>query len=256
MKKNFLILLLLFFIFPPSNLHAKEIYVKLSFGLAQGGGIEDVLLTPPGFNEYVEVSQETHSNFGMDVYVEFTYHLNPYIGFSIGNGYISKTLTGKTSEYDRLGLGQIFTVFPDFSMEVIPICFSLELSFPLTSSIKFNLRGGLGYYFMRCEGQSTWQISNYNRSTYNFDGDSSQIGYHFGGSFDKKLSSNLFLSIDAEYKIVNFTNIQSAELSGDLRTGEYLQWFMSETFTEEFNYQVSQVDITGFSMRVGIKFRF
>ena len=256
MKKLFIIPFFLSIIFLPSNLHAKEFYVKLSFGLAQGGAIEDSLLTPPGFNEYVEVSQEIHSNFGMDVYVEFTYHLNPYIGFSIGNGYISKTLTGKTSEYDRFGLGQIFTVYPDFSMEVIPICFSLEFSFPLTSSIKFNLKGGLGYYFMRCEGNSTWQISNYDRSTYNFNGNSSQIGYHFGASFDKELSMNLFLSIDAEYKIVNFKNIQSSELSGDLRTGEYLQWFMYETFTEDFDYQVSLASITGFSMRVGFKFKF
>jgi hypothetical protein len=256
MKKIYLILLLLSIIFFPSNLHAKEFYIKLSFGLAQGGAIEDSLLTPPGFNDYVEVSQEIHPNFGMDVYVEFTYHLNRYIGFSIGNGYISKTLTGKTSEYDRAGLGQIFTVFPNFSMEVIPICISLELSLPLTSAIKFNLKGGLGYYFMRCEGNTTWQWGGYNRSTYNFDGNSNQIGYHFGASFDKELSMNLFLSIDAEYKIVNFKNMQSSEVSGSLETGEYLQWFMYETFTEDFDYIVSQASITGFSMRVGFKFKF
>jgi hypothetical protein len=219
MKKIYLILLLLSIIFFPSNLHAKEFYIKLSF---------------------VEVSQEIHPNFGMDVYVEFTYHLNRYIGFSIGNGYISKTLTGRTSEYDRAGLGQIFTVFPDFSMEVIPICISLELSLPLTSAIKFNLKGGLGYYFMQCEGNTTWEWGGYNRSTYNFDGNSSHIGYHFGAS----------------YKIVNFKNMQSSEVSGSLETGEYLQWFMYETFTEDFDYQVSQASITGFSIRVGFKFKF
>jgi hypothetical protein len=141
-------------------------------------------------------------------------------------------------------------------MEVVPFCSSLSLSFPLSSSIQVNLYGGAGFYFMNCEGRSYWEISNYDRTTFNFKGNSSQIGYHFGGGFDKEIALNFLLTIDAEYKNVNFKNMESEELSGDYQTSEYLQWFMRETITEDFNYQLSEVGLTGLTIRVGIKFRF
>ena len=256
-KKLFLILFLLTIIFLPSNLHAKKkMYMKVSFGLSQGGFIEDALLSPSEFSEYVGVSHETHSPLGLDVYVEFIYHLNRFLSLSVGNGYISKSLIGKTSEYDRLDSGQIYSVYPECYMEVIPFCCSLSLSFPLSSSIQVNFYGGAGFYIMKCESKTTWQFGGYDRSTYNFEGNSSQIGYHFGGGFDKEIALNFLLTIDAEYKIVNFKNIESEELFGDYRTSEYLQWFMRETFTEDFNYQLSEVGLTGLTIRVGIKFRF
>jgi hypothetical protein len=255
-EKLFLILFLLFIIFMPPNLHAKKkMYLKLSFGLSKGGFIEDTLLSPSEFSEYVAVSHQTHSNIGLDVYVEFIYHLNPYLSLSLGYGYISKKLIGKTSDYDRLDSGQIFTVYPEFYAEVTPFCGALSLSFPLSSSIQINLYGGAGFYLMNCEGKSTWEIGNYDRTTFNFDGSSSQIGYHFGGGFDKEIAMNFLLTIDAEYKIVNFKDIESVELSGDYQTSEYLQWFMSETVTV-FNYHISEAGLTGLTIRVGIKFKF
>lgn len=230
--------------------------MKVSFGLSQGGFIEDALLSSSEFSEYGTVSHETHSTIGLDVYVEFIYHLNRFLSLSVGNGYISKSLIGKTSEYDRLDLGQIFTVYPECYMEVIPFRCSLSLSFPLSSSIQVNFYGGAGFYLMNCESKTTWQFGGYDRSTYNFEGNSSQIGYHFGGGFDKEIAMNFLLTIDAEYKIVNFKNIESVEITGGYQTSEYLRWFMRETFTEDFDYQLSEAGLTGLSIRVGIKFRF
>ncbi len=92
-------------------------------------------------------------------------------------------------------------------------------------------------------------------TTFNFSGNSSSIGYHFGGGFDKEINMNFLLTIDAEYKIVNFKDLESEELFGDYRTSEYLQWFMRETITD-FDYQLSEVGLTGLTVRVGIKFRF
>lgn len=255
-QKLFLVLFLLSIIFLPPNLHArKKMYLKFTFGLSKGGFIEDILLSPSEFSEYVAVSHDTHSTIGLDVYVEFFYHLNPYLSFSVGYGYISKKLIGKTSDYDRLDSGQIFTVYPECYMEVTPLCGALSLSFPLTSSIQINFYGGAGFYLMNCEGRSTWEIGSYDRTTFNFEGSSSHIGYHFGAGFDKKLAMNFFLSIDAEYKIVNFKDIESVELSGGYRTSEYLQWFMRETVTD-FNYQIIEADLTGLTIRMGIKFKF
>jgi hypothetical protein len=231
-------------------------YLKLSFGLSKGGFIEDTLLSPSEFSEYVAFSNETHSTIGLDVYAEFIYHLNSYLSLSLGYGYISKTLFGKTSEYDRLDSGQIYAVYPECYMEVTPFCSSLSLSFPLSSSIQINFYGGVGFYLVNCESRTVWQFGNYDRTTFNLEGSSSQIGYHFGGGFDKEIAMNFLLTLDAEYKIVNFKNIESVELTGDYQTSEYLQWFMRETFTEDFDYQISEVGLTGLSIRVGIKFRF
>lgn len=257
-QKPFLILFLLIIISLPPNLHAKKkMYLKLSFGLSKGGFIEDTLLSPSEFNEYVAFSNETHSTIGLDVYAEFIYHLNSYLSLSLGYGYISKTLFGKTSEYDRLDSGQIYAVYPECYMEVTPFCSSLSLSFPLSSSIQINFYGGVGFYLVNCETRTVWQFGNYDRTTFNFKGNSSQIGYHFGGGFDKEIAMNFLLTIDAEYKIVNFKDIERVELlTIDYRTSEYLQWFMRETFTEDFNYQLSEVGLTGLTIRVGIKFRF
>ena len=108
---------------------------------------------------------------------------------------------------------------------------------------------------MNCESRTAWQFGNYDRTTFNFKGNSSQIGYHFGAGFDKEIALNFLLTIDAEYKIVNFKDIESEELTGDYRTSEYLQWFVRETFTD-FNYQLSESGLTGLTFRVGIKFRF
>lgn len=255
-QRFFLILFLLCLIFLPPHLHAKKkMYLKLSFGLSKGGVIEDALLSPSEFSEYVAVSHEMHSAIGLDVHMEFIYHLNSYLSFSVGYGYISKTLFGKTSGYDRLDLGDIFTVYPECYMEVTPFFGSLSLSFPLSSSIQINLYGGVGFYYVNCESRTVWQFGGYDRTTINLRGNSSQIGYHFGTGFDKRIAMNFLLSIDAEYKIVNFKNIESEELSGDFQTSEYLQWFMLETFTN-YNYQLSEVGLTGLTIRVGLKFKF
>lgn len=255
-QKFFLILFLLSIISLPPNLYAKKkMYLKLSFGLSKGGFIEDALPSPSQFSEYVVVSRETHSNIGLDVYVEFIYHLNSYLSVSLGYGYISKRLIGKTFEYDRLDSDLIFSVCPEFYTEVTPFCGSLSLSFPLSSSIQINFYGGAGFYLMNCEGRSAWEMGSSGWTTFSFDGSSSQIGYHFGAGFDKKLAVNFFLSIDAEYKIVNFKEIESEELSGAYQTYRFIQWFMSETITD-FNYQISEVGLTGLSIRVGIKFKF
>lgn len=255
-KKFFLVLFLIPLIFHPPHLHAKKkMYLKLSFGLSKGGVIEDTLLSPSEFSEYVAVSHETHSVIGLDVYAEFIYHLNSYLSVSVGYGYLSKTLFGKTSEYDRLDSGDIFTVYPECYMEVMPFRLSLSFSIPLSSSIQINLYGGAGFYHVNCESRTVWQFGGYDRTTLNLRGSSSQIGYHFGAGFDKEMAMNFLLSIDAEYRIVNFKNIESEEISGIYQTSEYLQWFMRETVTD-FNFQISEAGLTGLTIRVGVKFKF
>lgn len=247
----------------PSNLFAKKIYMKFSFGLVAGGDIEDALISHPEYNDFVSVSSEIHSKPGTDIRLEFIYQLNPHLGFSIGYGYLHKTLTGKTFEYTPPDLppSLVFTVYPQFCAEANPFYLSAIFSFSLASSIRVNLTGGVAYYLMTYENITEWhtifQSEVYYRSTYNFKQKSNQIGYHFGAGFDVRLSNNLLLTIDALYRIVDLQELESLDLSDEFYiTWEYMQGFMQEPITEPFDYQLSEANLNGLSVSVGLKFKF
>ena len=97
----------------------------LCCSLVAGGDIEEALISHPEYNDFVSVSSEIHSKPGTDIHLEFIYQLNPHLGFSIGYGYLHKTLTGKTFEYTPPDLPSslVFTVYPQFSAEANPFYF-------------------------------------------------------------------------------------------------------------------------------------
>lgn len=264
MKKLFLPLFFVFVFSFPLNLHAKKLFIKLTLGLIPGGNVEDVLLSPSIYSEYVAICHEKHSKLGQEIYLEFIYKLNPYFGFSIGNGYTHKTLKGKTSQYSLPDLPpdreQVFTVFPKFTMEAVPICFSSIFSFPVTSSIHVNFTGGVGYYFVKYECLSKWSTmyptGPYFASAYTFKGNSNEFGFHFGAGFDIDISLNLFLTVDALYRIINLNNLKSVDLYERNTTSWYLENFIGLDFSEDYEYQLSEAGITGISVRVGLKFEF
>ncbi len=263
-RKFIVPLFFLSFLVLPSNLFAKKLYLKLSFGLIAGGNIEDALISHPEYNDFVSVSSEIHSKPGTDIHLEFIYQLNPHLGFSIGYGYLHKTLEGKTFEYTPPalppGLEQVFTVYPQFCTEANPFYLSTIFSFSL-ASVQVNLTCGVGYYFMTYENTTEWHTKFpsevYYRSTYNFKQKSNQIGYHFGAGFDVRFSNNLLLTIDALYRIVDLQELESLDLSDEFYiTWDYMQRFMQEPITEPFDYQLSEANLNGLSVSVGLKFKF
>lgn len=265
MKRTCAFFVLLVLVFWPSNLQAKKIYMKVSTALISGGGITDSWPSYPEYDEFVSVSCEKHSRLGQDLFMEFFFYLNSNFGFSIGSGYIHKTLRGKTSEYIPANsfppFEPVFNVYPEFAAEAIPICLSSVFSFSLGPSIDVNLTGGVGYYFIKYEERTEWSTmfpsGPYNRTTYNFKQESNQIGYHFSAGVDVKFSLNMLLSIDVVYRIVDLKNLESLDLSGEMWiTSDYLQQYMGEDITGAFDYQISEASLTGLSVRMGIKFQF
>ena len=257
-------LVFLSFLVSPSELYAKKLYVKVSFGLVAGGDLEDTLISHPQYNDFVAVSSDIHSKPGTDIHLEFIYQLTPHLGLSIGYGYLHKKLEGKTFEYTPPSvvppLEQVFTVFPQFRTEANPFYLSAIFSFPL-ASVQFNVTGGVGYYFMTYENTTEWHTEFlsevYYRSTYNFKQKSNQIGYHFGAGLDFRFSHNLVLTVDALYRIVDLKELESLDLSDEFYiTWEYMQGFMQEPITEPFDYQIAKANLNGVSVSLGLKFQF
>lgn len=255
---------LILFLFLPSGLLAKSLYVKLSFGAVSGGGIEDSL-RPGEFSRFAAVTHDPNPRIGQEVFLELIYKFNRYLGFSLGNGYISKKMNGQTFEYSPPimppELEQVFEVHPSFSMEAIPICLSSHLSLPLGSSFELNVMGGIGFYFIKLESVTKWYtvyrtMGPSYTDTWNFRGKSNDFGYHLGAGLDFDLSLNLFLSVQAVYRFAGLKHIRSEEISERLTTAFYLDQIMGEDFSEEYNYHISELSLTGFSFWIGLKFRF
>lgn len=266
MKKGILLVMLISVFLWPSNLHAKKFFVKMAFGVASGGDVEDALFTHAEYNDYISMGQEKKSQIGEGIFLEFIYQLNPYISFSIGNGYAYKILKGKTAQFSPPGAENVivggFTLSPEFSSEAVPICFSAIFSFPISSSFKVNFMGGVGYYFGTFESKTEWRLpslpgfSTFDYRSWNFKGNASALGFHFGTGFDIDLTWNLFLTVDALYRMVNFNNIKSSGEMGEDTTFAFLQFYEGGKSLIDFDYRVSKASLSGISYQVGLKFKF
>ena len=256
-------LIILFIFFLPFNLHAKKLFVKISFGLASGGDVNDALVTKSEYYDYISMSEERESKLGLDIYLEFIYQVNSFLSFSVGNGYISKTLIGNEVQFDPPesdGVDINFTLAPEFSSSVIPICFSAIFSFPVASTLKVNFYGGMGYYFGSFESKTKWHsdlsgFSTWEYRSWNFKGSANTVGYHLGTGLDIDLSMSLFLSVEALYRGVNFKRIKSSGVVGMDTTFFQIRFFEGESVSG-FDYRVSQISLSGVLFRTGLKFKF
>lgn len=265
-RKFFLIIFLTLFLLFPLYIQGKQFFVKLAFGLSSGGNVEDALLTQAKYSEYISIGGGGKPKLGQDIFLEFIYQLNPYISFSLGNGYTSKVLKGKDTQYSPPEIEHIikggYILSPEFSLDVIPVCFSVIFSYPASPTLRINLSGGAGYYFGTFESKTHWRTladSGYGTSrnpTWNFEGKANTIGYHAGTGFDIDFFQNLILSVDVLYRKINFNNIKSSgEVGGDT-TFTNFRFFEGGAVSADFDYRVSRVSFSGFSVRAGLKFSF
>ncbi|MEE9164831.1 MAG: hypothetical protein V3U15_01055, partial [Nitrospinota bacterium] len=107
-----------------------------------------------------------------------------------------------------------------------------------------------------------------------FKSNAHSLGYHAGAGIDFDLSLNLFLSLEALYRVVNFREfkthliqllgfgaffVSSAEEIENLAedsTFLYAQQIRGEENAGDIDYRISNFSYSGFSFRVGLKFKF
>ncbi len=262
MKKRILLLILVVIFLLPAHLQAKSLFIKMSLGITLGGDMDDILITRPEFADYISIGQDKNIKLGQGVYMELIYQVSRHISFSVRNGYLYKLLTGNTAEFEPPTFKVKYVITPEFSAEAIPICFSAVFTYPIRGSFQINITGGLGYYFGTFESKSKWRSPDYPGYTtledrsWNFKGSSRAIGYHLGAGFDFGLYENLFLTLDALYRTVNFNSIKSEAELGVETTFFYLEFFEGKHTQIDFDYRVNQVSLSGLSIQGGVKFRF
>jgi len=271
----------------PFSVESKQLYVKMNFGLLTGGNINDSWHLNQGYYDYT-LTRVKKTGPGLDFSLEFIFELHPNISFSLGSGYISRSLYGRISRFTILGTDEVvenFSCSPKLSSEMIPIYLTAIFSFPVKSSIQLNFLGGVGYYLGKIKGtriigelgelNNPWMIAN--RLIWKFESRVNAIGFHTGIGIDMALPSDMFFCFEAIYRVASFknlkTSVQKMTQSGVPRlyaevlglTGEdlgvdstffYIQRIREIEEQKNIDYRVSHFSYSGFTFRVGLKFKF
>jgi len=291
MKKYYFPVILCFLLFFPFNLESKQLFVKMSFGLTPWGEMHDAWFTTTDYYAY-STTPAGRARPGLDISIEFIYQINSNIGFSFGTGYFSKSLYGNPGQFvtppDTGDFVGTFSYTPELASDIYPLYLSGIFSFPVMSKVKWNFLGGMGYYFarIRCknvdktaEGTGTAPLWNY--VGWKLESNSGAVGYFVGTCLDFDLSLNMFLSVEALYRSLNFKRLKTSSLTYtqiisirisrevnldqaeenvrelvDDSTFFYLQRVLGNENQGDIDYRVSGFDCSGFLFRIGIKFRF
>ena len=294
MKKYILPAILCFFSLFPFTLESKQLFVKMSFGLLPWGEVHDAWYTTTDYYDYSAIQGEK-TYPGLDISLEFIYQLNSNIAFSLGTGYFSKSLNSNTGRFTTPDTGDFvgtFSYTPELSSDVYPFCLSVIYSFSVMPKARWNFLGGIGYYFgrIRCkkavktaEGVGTAALWNY--IAWKLESNSSAVGFHVGTGIDFDLSLNMFFSVEALYRVLNFKRLKTSSISisqiistrvyleylnevnldqaeeivkelADDSTCFYLQRVLGSEEQGDIDYRISGFDLSGFLFRVGLKFKF
>lgn len=261
MRKAILPLFFILVFLSAPDLQASKFFMKMSFGLSAGGDVEDILITSPEYAKYVSIGEVEKSQWGLSVFWEFTYKLNQYIGFSVGNGYESRKLEGGRTEFNSPQFEASYFLTPEFSADIVPITFSLVFSLPVSNKFHLNFSGGVGYYIASFQSKSEWKTSLTDFSTWeyrswNFKGHAQSFGFHLGTSSDVHLSGGVFLIFDVGYRSIRFDNIESDKDIGQETTFFFLRFYEGGEALTDFDYRLSEVNLSGISGRLGLKFQF
>lgn len=271
----------------PSSVESKQLYVKMNFGLFTGGNINDSWHLNQGYYDYT-LTQGKKTGSGLDFSLEFIFELHPNISFSLGSGYISRSLYGSKGRFTPFGTDEAvenFSCSPKLSSEMIPIYLTAIFSFPVKSSIQLNFLGGVGYYLGKIKGTEIVNLYGEldnpsmiaNRLVWKFESSANAIGFHTGIGIDMALPLDMFFCFEALYRVASFkklkTSVQKitavgvpnvyAKAIGE--TGEdlgvdstffYVQKIREVEEQKDIDYRVSHFNYSGFSFRVGLKFKF
>jgi hypothetical protein len=229
----------------------------------------------------VEIDDEFRPlRWGIDFGGEFILNLTPHFGIGLGGGYIQAS---SKSTVNNVWFGYPYQDTANPEVTVIPLTLSMYFNLPLGKRFNFTVHAGLGYYL----GTFSWNYgydSEFDDFEENWEGKSNVLGYHGGLGLELNFSSRIALVVEG---FGRYAKLQS--LKGDYTFEEnyfgyqgqdsiseatlwYYEWRSSLTEnyypTIEFNdekpeetsflknVREGEVDLTGFSVRVGIKIRF
>ncbi|MFC2167077.1 hypothetical protein ACFLQZ_03850 [Acidobacteriota bacterium] len=256
------VVLMIIYFFPNSNLYADKFSIKLLLGKNSGGVLSDSFTFNQEYYDNTAVFPQGEQKMGLDLYLEFSYALNPYVSFSIGTGYATKTLDGVSPKFEpnESSLSNtIFTLKPSISTELALFCLSSQLSLPLSQHFRINLKAGVGYYYGNFVSLAGLQFERPNQVfTYtpqNFSGSGGNVGYHLGGSLDIPTPlAGIDFTVEVLHTWIKFEKITIQQTGAEGTTFTSFWLYPSGRFYLDYN--VSVINLSGFTFRAGCKIRF
>lgn len=274
MKKYAFLVIFAILLLSPFHLHADRLAIKMSFGLASGGQVEGQAVSTTGFFDY-QAAEPENPGQGMEYSLEVSYQLNTNLAFSLGFGFLNKSMRGHTGIFtdDQIMLAT-FWYEPKLTSEIYPMTLSGIFSFPLSDSFSLSLQGGLGYYFGKTEVTDPKKVvytDNPDYFWYHFtwvmESSINTIGYHAGGGIDIKLGGGLIIALEALYRIVSFKNFETSVVQSLITYNPpeglwpnssflYAEQAGGDVEMGDIDYTVSNLSLTGFVLKAGFKLRF
>ncbi len=262
--KIFILFFIILGVLLPLESRADKFSIKASFGGSLGEKLNDSVNYRDVYFSLSSTDPNKSDRFGYNIYVELFYKINSYLSVSVGNGYSFKNVNGNSFHLSPIQgsfFEDDFILHPAMTAEVIPLCVSFVVTFPVGSAFNVNLLAGGGYYFGRFKAKSSIEIlipelNSRVFTPFNFQGNGNTAGFHAGGGIDIPLSMKIFLSVEAIYTSVKFKNVKSDSPVGGDTTFTFQQWIMDYEIVDLFDYRVSQIDLSGLTLRAGIMFQF
>jgi hypothetical protein len=281
-NKHIFSLVVCIFIFFPVSLESNQLELKLGLGFSSYGKIEDTWVMTTNFYD-LHLSRGEKTNMPLDVSIELVYKFNANFGLSIGTGYISEGISGSFGRFlipPGGNIGGDFAYNPMFTSDLYPLYLSAIWSYPIMLEGEIVVLGGLGYYYGKISCISTdveYNLNDpenlWNYSYWLYKSNFNSLGYHAGVGFEYDVSNRSSLFIEAIYRIVNIRNFDSVSqiagasglfdiLGDDIKQQEgkstfmYIQRFGGEEAWGDIFYRISNLSFSGFSFRVGYKFKF
>jgi hypothetical protein len=259
--------------------------VKLSGGWAYltGGDLNQGLQGLNDFarGEYLSVSgQYKKLHAGYDLQGELILNLSPHLGVALGAGYFQASKKSSLS-YNFWIISAEDTLHP--KINVIPFTLGIYYNFHLSRLLVLNLNAGLGYYWgkLKWEDQYTFEVQGLSdRGTEKWNASKGTIGFQGGLGIDFHLTSHLALVFEGFGRYAKLKGLsgdwtlEGKDTSGSYReSGERALWYFelsSETgkypmvgLYEErpesssfLNVHEAAINLSGFSVRAGVKFTF
>lgn len=266
----------------PQKLTANFFSIKPSAGISYGGKIMDRWsLTSDYFNFRPEDNIDKSAT--VNITFELVFSLFENFSISVGAGYISKGINGRTAVFsfpDTADPGGDFYSSPQFHFKSIFGLLSAQWTFPLSREANGYILGGIGYY--------SSQFNNYDKNIYYssrysdfslyffpiaFKARSNSIGYHGGAGAEVELDMNVFFFVEGLYRRVNFKDlIKSNGESGESPYQEYIDGILGEEKAEsvflfyrntgpeaqwgDLFYSIDNILLSEIVIRIGMRISF
>ena len=222
---------------------------------------------------YIENGEFSPFHLGGEFGLEVILPINRRLGIGLGAGYI---LTGKESlresawKSDKLAPYEFYEEKLNPGVRAIPITLSLHLDVYSNTRLNLSAIGGIGLYL----GTVDWKYQKNNKNSpglYNesWTGTSGGLGLQGGVELDFKINRRLGLFIEGIGRYARLTGFQGDFLAGGQTEEDALLWYTEWGQFPGFviaadeptggiydNVRKAVIDLSGFSVRVGLKVRW